>query len=370
MSLNNCKASNSDKDQWEKAGGFFLFPGYSEQCAIVNDFDTAQAVICVDILFEAYTPTCRTCMNDYQICIANLCTTECIDCTSVFNFECPTTPGSNCTKAPECNFPAEGLYDSQTCQDCIVNNCNQDFRSCSGYSAERCETCINPFATDDNDILLYAGAGGGALAFIALCAVVYYRFLKPYKRKPHVPQQLGYMAKLVGEDKKKKSKTGTQSQNMMSFSAPKPTTVPPGLGYTQPPRPVQPVMQPAKVKKDVAVDYPQFVVAFGFEAENVDELDAEIGTVVIGLSQVDENWWMCQDTNGRQGMIPTDFLREPEDEERLPASRFNDSLGEEQTAIFVSPSGQQMQQKVTVVRTEDLLKNGNNEESDDEDPEF
>lgn len=42
MSL-NCKASDSDKDQWEKLGGFFLFPGYIEQCAIVRDYDTVQA---------------------------------------------------------------------------------------------------------------------------------------------------------------------------------------------------------------------------------------------------------------------------------------------------------------------------------------
>lgn len=128
-------------------------------------------------------------------------------------------------------------------------------------------------------------------------------------------------------DKKKKGKNGDQSAKFLSFSAPKPKTVPPGLGFTQPPRPVQPVAHPSRVKKEKAVEYPQFVVAFGFEAENVDELDAEIGTVVIGLSQVDENWWMCQDTSGRQGMIPTDFLREPEDEERLPQSRFNDSIG-------------------------------------------
>ena len=132
---------------------------------------------------------------------------------------------------------------------------------------------------------------------------------------------------------KKKGKTDG-SMTLVSFSAPKPKTVPPGLGFTQPPRPVQPVIQPTRVKREQAVDYPQFVVAFGFEAENVDELDAEIGKLVIGLSQVDENWWMCQDMRGRQGMIPADFLREPEDEERVPQARFNDSLGKQTSRAF------------------------------------
>ena len=43
MSTNNCKAFDSDKDQWEKLGGFFLFPDHAEQCAIVNDFSVVQA---------------------------------------------------------------------------------------------------------------------------------------------------------------------------------------------------------------------------------------------------------------------------------------------------------------------------------------
>ena len=62
--------------------------------------------------------------------------------------------------------------------------------------------CINPFATDDDNLLLYAGAGAGALAFLGLCALVYFRYLKGFKRKPHDPTQLGYMAKLVGEGRK------------------------------------------------------------------------------------------------------------------------------------------------------------------------
>lgn len=37
----------------------------------------------------------------------------------------------------------------------------------------------------------------------------------------------------------------------------------------------------------------------------------------------------------------------------------------------MSPTGQQVHQKVTVVKTEDLLKDGREEEeSDDEDPDF